>query len=140
MVWPNGQVRPACGYKRSIELAGRDLGRYRAWPGPYQCCNGVCRFQFTATTRTPMHAIKLALSTRLKTLWLILQSDKGLSSIRLAEALGVSQPTAWRMGHALRLMLAPETPLGGTVEIYEFFLGGRPKKGRTSRQAVVAAP
>jgi predicted DNA-binding transcriptional regulator YafY len=87
-----------------------------------------------------IRTIKLALSTRLKTLWLILQSDKGLSSIRLAEALGVSQPTAWRMGHALRLMLAPETPLGGTVEIYEFFLGGRPKKGRTSRQAVVAAP
>lgn len=27
-----------------------------------------------------------------------LQSDKGLSSVRLAEALGVSQPTAWRMG------------------------------------------
>jgi hypothetical protein len=46
----------------------------------------------------------------------------------LAEALGVSQPTAWRMGHALRLMLARENPLGGTVEIDEFFLGGRPKK------------
>jgi Mn-dependent DtxR family transcriptional regulator len=27
-------------------------------------------------------------------LWLMLQSDKGISSIRLAEALGVSQPTA----------------------------------------------
>ena len=39
-------------------------------------------------------------------LWLILQSDKGISSPRLAEALGVSQPTAWRMGHALRLLVA----------------------------------
>jgi hypothetical protein len=75
-----------------------------------------------------LHATKLPLSTWLKALWLILQSDKGLSSIRLAEALGVSQPTAWRMGHALRLMLARENPLGGTVEIDEFFLGGRPKK------------
>jgi hypothetical protein len=68
------------------------------------------------------------LSTWLKALWLILQSDKGLSSVRLAEALGVSQPTAWRMGHALRLLVARETPLGGTVEIDEFFLGGRAKK------------
>ena len=59
---------------------------------------------------------------------LILQSDKGLSSIRLAKTLGVSQPTAWRIGHALRLMLAREYPLGGTVESEEFFLGGRPKK------------
>jgi hypothetical protein len=128
LVWPSGRVCPACGYKRSIALAGRDMGRYRARPGLYQCSNGACRFQFTATTRTPLHATKLPLGTWLKALWLILQSDKGLSSIRLAEALGVSQPTAWRIGHALRLMLARETPLGGTVEIDEFFLGGRPKK------------
>lgn len=119
---------PACGYRRSIALAGRDMGQYRAQPGLYQCSNGACRFQFTATTRTPLHSTKLPLSTWLKALWLILQSDKGLSSIRLAEALGVSQPTAWRIGHALRLMLARENPLGGTVEIDEFFLGGRPKK------------
>jgi hypothetical protein len=66
--------------------------------------------------------------TWLKALWLILQSDKGLSSVRLAEVLGASQPTAWRMGHALRLLLVQETPLGGTIEIDEFFLGGREKK------------
>ena len=128
LVWPHGRVCPACGYKRSIALAGRDMGRYRARPGLYQCSNGACHFQFTATTRTPLHATKLSLSIWLKALWLILQSDKGLSSIRLAEALGVSQPTAWRLGHALRLMLARENPLGGTVEIDEFFLGGRQKK------------
>ena len=128
IVWPNGRVCPACGYKRSIALAGRDMGRYRARPGLYQCSNGACCFQFTVTTRTPLHSTKLPLSTWLKALWLVLQSDKGLSSIRLAEALGVSQPTAWRIGHGLRLMLARENPLGGTVEIDEFFLGGRPKK------------
>ncbi len=38
----------------------------------------------------------------------------------------MSQPTAWRMGHALRLMAARETPLDGTVEIDEFYLGGKP--------------
>lgn len=57
-------------------------------------------------------------------MWLMLQSDKGLSSVRLAEALGVSQPTAWRMGHALRLMAAREHMLDGTVEIDHFHLGG----------------
>src|ERR1700757_3310528 len=41
LVWPNGRVCPACGYKRSITLAGRDMGRYRARPGLYQCCNGL---------------------------------------------------------------------------------------------------
>jgi len=61
-------------------------------------------------------------------MWLLLQSDKGLSSVRLAETLGVSQPTAWRIGHALRLMVAREKMLDGTVEIDHFYLGGWPRK------------
>lgn len=130
MVWPNGRICPACGYKRSIAIAGRDMGKRRARPGLYQCSNGDCRFQFTATTHTPMHATKLPLSVWLKGMWLILQSDKGMSSVRLAEALGVSQPTAWRMGHALRLMVAREHMLEGTVEVDHFYIGGQPKKRR----------
>ncbi|WP_065375623.1 IS1595-like element ISRm32 family transposase, partial [Ensifer adhaerens] len=125
MVWPAGRVCPACGYKRSIAIAGRDIGKRRARPGLYQCSSGDCRFQFTVTTHTPLHSTKLPLSVWLKGMWLMLQSDKGLSSVRLAEALGVSQPTAWRMGHALRLMAAREHMLDGTVEIDHFYLGGR---------------
>jgi transposase-like protein len=128
MVWPKGRICPACGYKSSIAIASRDMERRRARPGLYQCSSSDCRFQFTATTHTPLHSTKLPLSTWLKALWLMLQSDKGLSSVRLAEALGVSQPTAWRMGHALRLLVARETPVGGTVEIDEFYFGGRPKQ------------
>jgi hypothetical protein len=58
----------------------------------------------------------------------VVQSDKGLSSVRLAEVLGVSQPTAWRIGHALRLMVAREHTLDSTVEVDHFYLGGRPRK------------
>jgi hypothetical protein len=120
-----------------------------ARPGLYQCSGGDCRYQFTATTRTPLHSTKLPLSIWFKAVWLILQSDKGLSSVRLAEALGVSQPTAWRMGHALRLMVAREAPLSGTVEIDEFYLGGKPKgpaedpppgRGRKGRRRTTKAP
>jgi len=112
MVWPKGRICPACGYKSSIPIAGRDMGRRTARPELYQCSSGDCRFQFTVTTHTPLHSTKLPLSTWLKAVWLMLQSDKGLSSVRLAEALGVSQPTAWRMGHALRLMVASENAAG----------------------------
>ncbi|EIZ77255.1 Uncharacterized protein in transposable element, partial [Novosphingobium sp. Rr 2-17] len=129
MIWPDGRACPACGSTRSIALAGRDTGRHRARPGLYQCSGTDCRFQFTVTTRTPLHSTKLPLGIWLKAMWLILQSDKGLSSVRLAEALGISQPTAWRLGHALRLMMAQDDPLGGTVEIDGFYVGGEPKKG-----------
>jgi hypothetical protein len=113
----------ACGFRHSIALAGRDIGR-QARVGLYQCSNGTCRFQFTVTTRTPLHSTKLPLRIWLTGLWLILQSDKGISSVRLAEAIGVNQPTAWRMGHALRLLVTGEQQLGGMVEIDEFYIGG----------------
>lgn len=128
MIWPNGRICPSCGYKRSLAIAGRDMGKKRARPGLYQCGHGDCRYQFTVTTRTPLHSTKLPLRLWLKALWLILQSDKGLSSVRLAEALGVSQPTAWRMGHALRLLMANEAPLGGIVEVDALHIGGKPRK------------
>lgn len=32
MVWAEGRICPACGYKRSIALAGRDTGKRRARP------------------------------------------------------------------------------------------------------------
>jgi transposase-like protein len=127
LAWPSGRICPACGYRRSIALTGRENGR-RAPPGLYQCSNGTCRFQFTVTTRTPLHATKLPLRVWLSGLWLMLQSDKGISSIRLAEALGVSQPTAWRMGHALRLMVGREQALNGVVEIDSVYLGGKPRR------------
>jgi transposase-like protein len=91
MVWPTGRICPACGYRRSTALMSREDGK-RARPGLYQCSSGTCRFQFTVTTRTPLHATKLPLRVWLSGLWLTLQSDKGISSIRLAEALG-----AWVM-------------------------------------------
>ena len=126
MIWPRGRLCPRCGCKDSTALAGRDVGG-AVRPGLYQCSNRECRLQFTVTTRTPLHSTKLPLGVWLTGLWLILQSDKGISSVRLAEAIGVSQPTAWRMGHALRLLLTREQPLDGTVEMDEFYIGGSPR-------------
>jgi transposase-like protein len=127
MVWPRGRICPACGYKRSTSIPGRDWGKTKR-PGLYQCSNGSCHHQFTVTTRTPLHSTKLPLRLWLQGLWLILQSDKGLSSVRLAETLGISQQAAWRMGHALRLLMTNDKPLEGTVEIDELRIGGRPHK------------
>ena len=43
MVWPDGRICPACGYRRSIALTGRESGK-RARPGLYQCSSSTCRF------------------------------------------------------------------------------------------------
>lgn len=55
MIWPNGRICAACGYKNSIAIAGREMARQRSRPGLYQCSSGDCRFQFTVTTHTPLH-------------------------------------------------------------------------------------
>jgi hypothetical protein len=58
----------------------------------------------------------------------MLQSDKGISSVRLADAVGVSQPAAWRMGHVLRLLVGREHQLDGTIEMDEFYIGAGPRQ------------
>lgn len=100
IVWPHGRVCPLCGCPRSTELAARD-GRQPV----YQCANLACRRQFTVTAHTPFHATKLPLKTWLTALWLILRSDRMISSSRMVEVLGISQPTARRMGYVLRAYL-----------------------------------
>ena len=74
-----------------------------------------------------MHSTKLPLRVWLTALWLVLHSDKGISSVRLAETLGVSRPTAWRIGHALRHLMTREQQFGGTVEVDELYVGGSPR-------------
>jgi len=98
------------------------------------------------TTKTPLHSTKLSFWTWLQAIYYIINSSKGVSSVILSRWIGVSQPTAWKMGHAIRQMTIP-TPEGfsltGTVELDEKYFGGKPryqpgvvhKRGRgTSKQ------
>ena len=62
---------------------------------------------------------------------LVLTSSKGISSVVMARLLGVSQKTAWKMGHAIRELMADRggeyLPLSGEVEVDEAYIGGAPK-------------
>jgi hypothetical protein len=62
-------------------------------------------------------------------MYYIVCSSKGISSVVLSRWIGVSQPTAWRMGHAIRTMMAPEQvrKLTGIVELDETYVGGKPR-------------
>ena len=91
LVWPNGAVCPFCSGRNGRRRGGKDHAK-----GRWRYGEGACRASFTVTSRTPLHATKLPLSVWLKGLWLVLWSDKGVSSPRLAEFLGVTQATAWR--------------------------------------------
>lgn len=114
-----------------MSAASPSLGEYLA-PACFLCRERACRGQVTLTTKTPFHATKLPLALWVQAIYLVLGSSKGLSSAVLARILGVSQRPAWKMGHAIRELLAGfyanADKLAGTVEVDTFYTGGSPKK------------
>lgn len=139
VIWAKGRKCPHCSCDKSYVLKGASV---RA--GTYECWR--CKRQFTVTTKTPMHCTKLSFWKWLQAIYYIVNSSKGVSSVILARWIGVSQPTAWRMGHAIREMMKPSAQglsLSGIVELDEKYFGGKPryqqgvvhKRGRgTSKQ------
>ncbi len=126
MVWQNGRFCPRCGCLETRSIRG-------SRPGLYEC--RVCRLQFTATTRTPLHGTKLSIRRWLEAIYLTLMSSKGISSVVLARQLGIEQSTAWKMAHAIRLLMRPQPDeqLTGTVEIDAIAVAGDPKKRNIRR-------
>jgi len=122
--WPDGRICPHCSFTISykVKVSGRCHDRY-------ECKR--CKGQFTVTTKTAMHSTKLPLRKWLQAMYLIISSSKGVSSTVLARLIGVRQPTAWRIGHAIRLMMDPARSdsglLQGVVELDETYVGGTPQ-------------
>ncbi|MDJ0782212.1 MAG: IS1595 family transposase, partial [Desulfosarcinaceae bacterium] len=60
------------------------------------------------------------------------------SSVVMARLIGVTQPTAWRMGHAIRKMMDPQQSDGlllqGVVELDETYVGGQPDPANVNKR------
>jgi hypothetical protein len=145
IIWRNGRICPNCHGNKSWLLKGKT-----SRPGLYEC--GKCKCQFTVTTRTPMHSTKLPLWLWIQAMYLISYSSKGISSVVLSRLIGISQKSAWKLGHAIRALMTTEnlmsTLLDGIVELDEKYLGGKPryqegithKRGKgTDKQAILIA-
>ena len=91
--WPNGKVCPVCGSKRIADRRGR-------LPVPFHCRD--CKKDFSVKTGTVMHKSKLGLRKSLYAIFLMNTSLKGVSSMKLARELDVTQKTAWYLGHRIR--------------------------------------
>jgi transposase-like protein len=94
--WPNGPVCPHCGAVDDARSAGRVH---------YLRCN-ACKGKFRVTHGTPFEGTHLPLRTWFTALSLIAASGQGISSVKLAERLGIGQKTAWFLGRRIRRMIA----------------------------------
>ena len=140
--WPQGPVCPHCD---SANVQSRCTHPSM----PYRC--RACRKRFSVRTGTVMADTKLGHRCWALAIHLVSTSIKGISSMRLSREPGISQKSAWHLGHRLRSGFAqPDGLFAGPVEVDEVFLGGKERnkherkklhagRGTVGKQPVVGA-
>jgi transposase-like protein len=91
MRWPNGRVCPHCGSAKSYKFKNGKL---------FKCAD--CKRQFTSKVGTIFTDSHIKLQDWFLAIYLLTSQKKGISSIRLAEYLEVTQKTAWFMLYRIR--------------------------------------
>lgn len=89
-------------------------------------CNS-CGYQFSVTTGTIFHDSHLPMWKWFATMYLMIESKKGISANQVKRTLGVSYKTAWYLCHRIRSAMSSGTSglLKGIVEVDETFVGGK---------------
>src|SRR3989338_3058297 len=123
-----GDFCPHCGNKKINRFA--DGKRYR-------CAS--CKQDFTIKTGTLFGESKIPLQKWFIAIYLLTTSKKGISSVYLAEQVGVTQKTAWFMDMRIReAMKQGKGKLIGVVEADETYLGGyNPRKFGFSKKSAI---
>ena len=124
--WPEGVECPTCESKDIQHRTNRK-------PQPFRCND--CKMDFSVKTGSIMHASKLPLKAWGMALYLLTTNLKGVSSMKLHRDLGVTQKTAWHLGHRIREAWAHDTGLlAGPVEVDETYIGGKERNKHESRK------
>ncbi len=119
--WPEGVRCPFCDTTNITERASRK-------PQRFYCREKGCRRNFSVKTGTAMHGSRLPLKKWGQAYFYYLTNLKGVSSMKLHRDIGVTQKTAWYMGHRIRasLMSRGDT-FEGPAEADETYIGGERK-------------
>ena len=123
--WPNGVACPRCGSLKHQHDTKRNT---------YDCAG--CGYQFSVLAGSVFHDTKLPLRKWFVATYLMCESKKGMSANQLKRTLGVSYKTAWYLCHRIRVAMGDvaRSPLSGTVETDETFVGGEYRYSRTDRR------
>ena len=96
--------------------------KYRIW----RCRD--CETDFSVKTDTILHGSNISFRKWAIAIYLVSTNKKGVSSLKLHRDIGVTQKTAWYMGHRIREALEDDDlPFIGIVEVDETYIGGKEK-------------
>ena len=103
-------------------------------PMPFWC--GDCRNYFSVRTNTMMERSKIPLNKWAVAIYLHLSNLKGVSSVKLARDLKISQGSCWFLLHRIRGAFKSEHPIKmtGPVELDESYSGGLEKNKHKDRK------
>jgi len=112
--WPEGVYCPQCSSRHG-------------WPterGTWFC--GGCRRQTSPTAETILHGLRTPMRKWFLAVWLLCTQKTGVSAKTLQRELTIGYKTAWLMLQKLRqaTVRAERSPLSGTVEVDETYVGG----------------
>ena len=114
--WRDGPVCPDCG--------SCEYGAVSHPTMPYRC--RACRRHFSVRKGTVMQSSKLGYRAWALAIFLHNSEPKGISSVRLAQYVGITQSSAWYMLHRIREAFPiGAAKLRGTVEVDETYVGGK---------------
>ena len=131
-VWPSGRCCGHCGSTHTSEVPN-------AKPMPYWCTD--CRSYFSVRTGTAISHSRVPLRKWAIAIYLEITSLKSVSSMKLHQDVGVSQPTAWFMLHRIRQAWANQNnggPFSGPVEVDETYMGGKRANMSNARRKELA--
>ena len=114
--WPEGRVCAHCGSERTRVASHPKM--------PYWCTD--CRSYFSVKVGTVMESAKIPYRKWAIAFYQILTNLKGVSSMKLHRDLGISQASAWFLGHRIREAMSSDDPVfSGPVEADETYIGGK---------------
>lgn len=139
--WPGGPVCPRC--------EGEDVQYPTNHPTMDYRCRGCQKF-FSVRLGTAVQNSKLPCRAWAVAIYMMSNSLKGVSSIKLHRELGITQRSAWFLLHRIRTAWEAHAALTeGPVEADETYIGGRdknrharerkPSRGGDNKTAVIGA-
>lgn len=129
--WQDGVVKcPRCESTHVKELTTRQI---------WQCYG--CKKQFSVKVGTVFTDSALPLTKWLTGMWLVMNAKNGISSYEISRSLGISQKSAWHLGHRIREAMANGSieKMTEKVETDAAYLGGSRKNWSNEKRATTPA-